>query len=44
MQVISVDIHKANGFVITTEPLGFVQTERVGDFLPRVHDFDFIFF
>ena len=30
------DIRKASGFVITTEPLGFVLTKRVGDFLLRV--------
>ncbi len=33
------DIRKASGFVITTEPLGFVQTEQVGGFLLRVYWF-----
>ncbi len=31
------DIRKASGFVITLEPLGFVLTKRVGDFLLRVY-------
>ncbi len=30
------DIHKASGFVITTEPLGFVMTKEVNVFLLRV--------
>ena len=33
------DLRKASGFVITTEPLGFVQTKQVGDFLMRVYQF-----
>ena len=32
------DIHKASGFVITNEPLGFVLTKPVGDFLLRVYN------
>ncbi len=31
------DIREASGFVITTEPLGFVLTKQVNDFLLRVH-------
>ncbi len=30
------DIHEASGFVITMEPLGFVITKQVNDFLLRV--------
>ncbi len=30
------DIRTANGFVITTEPLGFVMTKEVNVFLLRV--------
>ncbi len=32
------DIRKASGFVITTEPLGFVLTKEVNVFLLRVWD------
>ncbi len=31
------DIRKASGFVITTEPLGFVLTKEFNVFLLRVH-------
>ncbi len=30
------DIREASSFVITTEPLGFVLTKQVNDFLMRV--------
>ena len=30
------DIREASGFVITTEPLGFVITKQVNDFILRV--------
>ncbi len=31
------DISKVGAFVITTEPLSFVLTKQVGDFLLRVY-------
>ncbi len=31
------DLRKASGFVITTEPLGFVLTKQVNDILLRVY-------
>ncbi len=36
-EIIHSDIRKASGFVITTEPLGFVLTKEVNVFLLRVH-------
>ena len=32
-----INIRKASGFVMTMEPLGFILTKGVGDFLLRVY-------
>ena len=38
------DIRKVSNFVNTTEPLGFVMTEQVGDFILRVYLMNFFFY